>query len=88
MTGKRTIRLRCRNIAQRTCAASSFSEKYQWPDAGFDRFETSPDSHTYPSPCSSSERASRFRRVIVKISRGGGGLAPESAGRSNMVGRS
>jgi len=46
---KRTSRLRLRNMAQRTCAASSFSEKYQWPEPGRERFEISPSIHSEPS---------------------------------------
>ena len=53
-TGKRTSRLRWRNIAQRTWAAASLSEKYQCPEAGRDRFEISPSSQTEPRPRSSS----------------------------------
>ena len=33
-------------MAQRTWASSSFSVKYQWPDAGRDRFESSPVIHS------------------------------------------
>ncbi len=62
---KRASRFRCRNIAQRSCAASSFSEKYQCPDEGRERFEISPSSHNAGKPRSSSVRASRFRRAGV-----------------------
>ena len=55
LTGNRTSRLRLRNMAQRTWAASSLSEKYQWPEAGRARFEISPSSQTEPSPRSSSD---------------------------------
>ena len=36
---KVTRRLLLRNIAQRTWARSSFSVKYQWPEAGWERLE-------------------------------------------------
>ena len=53
------------NMAQRTCASSSFSVKYQCPDAGRDRFDSSPVIHSDGKPPSSRPRASRFRRLTV-----------------------
>jgi hypothetical protein len=57
--------LRVRNIAQRTCASRSFSEKYQCPDAGALKLLISPSTHSVGRPASSSIRASRFRRPTL-----------------------
>ena len=54
-----------RNIAQRSCASLSLSEKYQCPDAGWEKFDSSPSTHTTPSPRSRSTRTSRVRRVTL-----------------------
>ena len=56
---------RCRHMAQRTCAPLSFSEKYQWPEAGAAKFESSPSSHSSGRPDSSSSRTSLLRRETV-----------------------
>ena len=54
-----------RNMAQRSCASRSLSEKYQWPEEGWEKFDSSPSTHTTPRPRSSSTRTSRFRRETV-----------------------
>ncbi len=46
--------LRLRNITQRTCAAPSFSEKYQCPEAARVRLEISPPTHSSGMLVSSS----------------------------------
>ncbi len=43
---KRTSRVSVFHTTARSCAPSSFSEKYQWPDGAILRFETSPSTHT------------------------------------------
>src|SRR5262249_6750675 len=58
-----------RNIAQRSCASRSFSEKYQCPEEGAEKFDNSPSTHTTPSPRSRSMRTSRFRRETEKTLR-------------------
>ena len=62
---KPTPVLRVRNMAQRICASRSFSEKYQCPEAGCEKFDSSPSTHTTPRPRSSSKRTSRFRRETL-----------------------
>ena len=56
---------RCRNMAQRTCAAASFSEKYQCPELGREKLEISASSHRLPKPRSSSIRTSRLSRETL-----------------------
>src|SRR3984957_16940186 len=58
-----------RNIAHRTWASRSLSEKYQCPDEGCEKFDNSPSTHTTPSPRSRSTRTSRLRRETVKTLR-------------------
>ena len=58
----RASRLRWRNMAQRSWAASSLSEKYQWPEEGRDRFEISPSATAPAGRAPAASRASRFRR--------------------------
>ena len=62
---KATWRLRPRNIAQRTCAPLSFSEKYRWPLAGRERFDSSPSSHSVPNPVSRCRATSCTSRLTV-----------------------
>ena len=59
---KPTSMLLLRNIAQRSCASLSLSEKYQCPEEGCEKFDSSPSTHTTPRPRSSSTRTSRVRR--------------------------
>src|SRR5688572_32972244 len=73
-------------MQQRTCAASSLSEKYQCPEAGRERFDTSPSSQRLPKPRSSRLRASRFSLLTVKISRSGRSLPPVSTIVEDMEG--
>ena len=54
-------------MAQRTWADMSLSEKYQWPELGIARLESSPVSHTSPRSCSRIMRTALLRRVTVKI---------------------
>jgi hypothetical protein len=56
------------NMAQRTCEAASFNEKYQWPDAGTEKLEISPSTHIKGKLPSKINRTSRFKRLTVKIS--------------------
>ena len=75
--------LRVRNIAQRSCASRSLSEKYQWPDAGRERFDISPCTQTTPKPDSSSVRTSRLSaRDAVDIRRARAG----SVGHARILG--
>ena len=75
--GNRSRVFRWRNIAQRTCASRSLSEKYQWPEAGAAKFESSPSSHSIrPGRDSSSSRHFAIEardRVDDRGSRGGSG---------------
>src|SRR5204863_530006 len=41
---KPTSEFCARNIAQRSCASRSLREKYQWPEAGCERFDSSPST--------------------------------------------
>ena len=50
------------NMAQRTWADMSFKEKYQWPELGIARLESSPVSHTSPRSCSRIMRTALLRR--------------------------
>jgi hypothetical protein len=71
-------------MAQRTCAALSFSEKYQWPEAGAAKFESSHSSHSSGSPDSSNSRTSLLRRETLYTSRSvrvGAGVRGESGGK-------
>ena len=54
-----------RNIAQRTCALASFSVKYQWPDDGRAKFESSPSTQSAGSAPSSRSFASRLSRETL-----------------------
>src|SRR5260370_205329 len=65
-------------MAQRSCASRSLSEKYQWPDAGCEKFESSPSTHSTPRPRSRSTRTSRFKRVTLYTSRTAAGAARPS----------
>src|SRR5690554_1650598 len=61
--------LRLRNMAQRTCAPTSLSEKYQWPEAGRARLEISPSTHSSGKPRSRAWRMSLLSWVGVRITR-------------------
>ena len=61
--------LRFLNIAHLTCAASSLSEKYQCPEAGRAKFESSASIHNKGKPVSNTVRTSRFKRETVYMSR-------------------
>ena len=72
-------------MAQRTCASRSFSEKYQWPEAGAEKFDSSPSSH--------SSRQARFEQqphlaieardgVDVALGAAEGRRAADRAGRA------
>ena len=56
--GVRMKRLRLANMAQRICARSSFKLKYQWPEPGRRKFETSPSTHNMGKRSSMTNRAS------------------------------
>jgi len=47
---------RCRNMAQRTCASASLSEKYQCPELGLAKLEISASSQRLPNPRSKRRR--------------------------------
>src|SRR5262245_13423749 len=66
---KRTNRLRFVNIAQRTCAPSSFNVKYQCPEPGARRFEISPSTHTSGKRSSSVKRTAPVNSLTVRIGR-------------------
>src|SRR5262245_2913459 len=59
-------------MAQRSCALRSLSEKYQWPEEGIERFDSSPSTQITAMPCSSSRRTSRLSREAVYTFRSGG----------------
>ncbi len=40
----------------------NLKEKYQWPEEGWEKFESSPSTQTTPRPRSSSARTSLLRR--------------------------
>ena len=67
--GARTNRLRFANIAQRICADRSRRLKYQCPEAGRLKFETSPSIHTRPSFSSIKSLAAPFTSDTVRIRR-------------------
>ena len=52
-------------FAQRNCASRSFIEKYQCPEEGTERFDSSPSTQTTPNPRSMRTRTSRLRRETV-----------------------
>ena len=56
---------RCRNMAQRTWAVASLSEKYQCPELGLAKLEISASSHRLPKPRSSSTLTSRLSRETL-----------------------
>jgi hypothetical protein len=56
---------RCRNMAQRTCAPESLSEKYQCPELGREKLEISASNHRLPKPRSSSTLTSRLSRETL-----------------------
>src|SRR3569833_2146759 len=60
-----------RNMAQRTWLSRSFREKYQWPELGRERLESSPSIHNRAKPRSSRARTSRLRRETLYTSRRG-----------------
>ena len=47
-------------MAALICALSSYKEKYQWPDAGATKLETSSVSLKEANPCSKMPRISLF----------------------------
>src|SRR3569833_3329984 len=63
--------LRMRNMAQRTWLSRAFREKYQWPELGRERLESSPSIHNRAKPRSSRARTSRMRRETLYTSRRG-----------------
>ena len=68
---KRTSRVSFRHTTAASCACSSFSEKYQWPEVASLRFEISPSTQTSRNSVSStpwmrsvsSETVSARRRI-------------------------
>jgi hypothetical protein len=49
-----------RNITARTQADGSFKVKYQWPLAGREKFEISPDTHNRGKPACRTSATARF----------------------------
>src|SRR5215510_2983251 len=80
---KRTRRMRVRNSTQRSCAPSSLSVKYAWPEPYTLKLETSPSTHTAGkrssitalSCCDSAETVKTVRSATDLAGRGEQGVA-------------
>src|SRR3569832_2356336 len=72
-------------MAQRTWLSRSFREKYQWPELGRERLESSPSIHNRAKPRSSRARTSRLRRETLYTSRRG--ARAEGTSKFSSMGR-